>query len=246
MTENQLRQKVVKIAVSYLGCKEADGSHRKIIDLYNSHKPLARGYAVKYTDAWCSTFASAVAIAAGLTDIIPTECGCGKHIELFKKLGSWQENDAYVPKPGDYIFYDWQDSGTGDCTGSADHVGIVETVSGGKITVIEGNYSNSVKRRTLKINGRYIRGYGVPDYASQADKEEETMDQATFDKLMDNWLQRQGAAAPSEWSQEARTWAEENGIINGNDKGQKMYRSFCTREQLAVILFRIVKQLSRK
>ncbi len=66
---------------------------------------------MKYTDAWCSTYASAVAITAGLTDIIPTECGCGKHIELFKKLGSWQENDAYVPKPGDYIFYDWQDSG---------------------------------------------------------------------------------------------------------------------------------------
>ena len=37
MTENQLRQKVVKIAVSYLGCKEADGSLRKIFDLYNSH-----------------------------------------------------------------------------------------------------------------------------------------------------------------------------------------------------------------
>ena len=94
MTENQLRQKVVKIAVSYLGCKEADGSHRKIIDLYNSHKPLARGYAVKYTDAWYSTFASAVAIAAELTDIIPTECGCEKHIALFKKLGAWVENDA--------------------------------------------------------------------------------------------------------------------------------------------------------
>ena len=167
MTENQLRQKVVKIAVSYLGCKEADGSHRKIIDLYNSHKPLARGYAVKYTDAWCSTFASAVAIAAGMTDIIPTECGCGKHIELFKKLGSWQEDDAYVPKPGDYIFYDWQDSGVGDCTGSADHVGIVEKVSGTSITVIEGNYSDSVKRRTISVNGRYIRGYGVPKYGGK-------------------------------------------------------------------------------
>ena len=112
--------------MSYLGCKEADGSHRKIIDLYNSHKPLARGYAVKYTDAWCSTFASAVAIAAGLTDIIPTECGCEKHIALFKKLGAWVENDAYVPKPGDYIFYDWQDGtnyATTDNTGAADHVG---------------------------------------------------------------------------------------------------------------------------
>ncbi len=99
MTENQLRQKVVKIAVSYLGCKEADGSHRKIIDLYNSHKPLARGYAVKYTDAWCSTFASAVAIAAGLTDIIPTECGCEKHIALFKKLGAWVRTTPMCRSP---------------------------------------------------------------------------------------------------------------------------------------------------
>lgn len=129
--------------------KESNGSHRKIIDLYNSHKPLARGYAVKYTDAWCSTFASAVAIAAGLTDIIPTECGCEKHIRLFKNIGSWVENDAYVPSPGDYIFYDWDDNGAGDCTGNADHIGIVEKVSGNTITVIEGNMNDAVGRRNL-------------------------------------------------------------------------------------------------
>ena len=246
MTEQQLRQKIVSTARGWLGRRESDGSHRAIINLYNTHKPLARGYQVQYTDAWCATFGSAVAIQCGLTNIIPTECGCERQIALFRQLGRWVEDDSYTPAPGDYIFYDWQDSGTGDCTGSADHVGIVETVGSGKITVIEGNYNNSVKRRTLKINGRYIRGYGVPDYASKADKEEDTMDQATFDKLMDNWLQRQSAEAPADWSQEARTWAEENGIINGNDKGQKMYRSFCTREQLAVILYRIVKQLGGK
>ena len=32
------------------------------------------------------------------------------------------------------------------------------------ITVIEGNYDNSVKRRTMAVNGKYIRGYGVPKY----------------------------------------------------------------------------------
>lgn len=171
MTENELRQSVVNIARGWLGRKESDGSHRAIIDLYNSHKPLARGYPVKYTDAWCSTFASAVAIKAGLTDIIPTECGCGKHIELFKKLGSWEENDAYVPKPADYIFYDWQDGAnyaTTDNRGGADHVGVVEKVVGQTITVIEGNMSNAVGRRNLKVNGRYIRGYGVPNYAKKA------------------------------------------------------------------------------
>ena len=168
MTEQALRQKLVGIAQGWLGRKESDGSHREIIDLYNSHKPLARGYPVKYTDAWCSTFASAVAIKAGLTDIIPTECGCEKHIQLFKALGSWEEKDAHVPAPGDYIFYDWDDNGAGDCTGSADHIGIVEKVSGQTITVIEGNMSNAVGRRTLKVNGRYIRGYGVPKYSSKA------------------------------------------------------------------------------
>ena len=171
MTEKELRQKVVDTAVSYLGCKEANGSHRKIIDLYNSHKPLARGYAVKYTDAWCSTFASAVAIACGLTDIIPTECGCERHIDLFKKLGSWVENDAYVPSPGDYIFYDWQDGSnyaTTNNTGSADHVGIVVSCDGKTIKVIEGNMSDAVGYRKLAVNGRYIRGFGVPKYASKA------------------------------------------------------------------------------
>ena len=43
-------------------------------------------------------------------------------------------------------------------------VTIVEKVVDGVITVIEGNYSNSVKQRTLEVNGKYIRGYGVPKY----------------------------------------------------------------------------------
>lgn len=170
MTENQLRQKIVDTAVAWLGCKESDGSHKKIIDVYNAHKPLARGYKVKYTDAWCSTYASAVAIKADMTDIIPTECGCEKHINLFKNMGAWQENDAYTPKPGDYVFYDWDDSGSGNDTGSADHVGIVTKVSGSTFTVIEGNKSNAVGYRTMKVNGKYIRGFGTPDYAGKAKK----------------------------------------------------------------------------
>lgn len=159
-----MRQKFVSTAASYIGCKEADGTHRQIIDIYNEHKPLARSYAVKYTDEWCATFASAMAIKCGLTDIIPTECGCGQMIQLFQKLGAWQENDAHVPQPGDVIFYDWDDSGVGDNTGWPDHVGIVESVNGSDIKVIEGNMSDAVGRRTLKVNGRYIRGYGVPKF----------------------------------------------------------------------------------
>ena len=168
MTEKELRAKVVSIAEKYLGCKESNGSHRKIIDLYNSHKPLARGYPVKYTDAWCATFVSAVFIEAGLTEIAPTECGCGAMINLYKKIGRWEENDAYVPSPGDVVMYDWQDNGVGDNTGAADHVGIVASVSGNSIKVIEGNMSDAVGYRTLRVNGKYIRGYCLPKYAAKA------------------------------------------------------------------------------
>lgn len=168
MTESQLRQKIVGIMQGWIGYRESDGSHRKIIDIYNSHKPLARGYAVKYTDAWCATTVSAAAIVAGLTDIIPTECSCNRMIEAFKKIGAWQENDAYAPAPGDIIFYDWQDNGCGDNVGSSDHVGIVEKLVNNTMTIIEGNKNNEVGRRTLAINSIYIRGYGVPKYSGKA------------------------------------------------------------------------------
>lgn len=156
--------KVVEQAKAWLGYKESNGTHKQIIDVYNSHKPLARGYAVKYTDQWCATFVSAVSIKLGYTDIIPTECGCNQMIALFKKLGAWNESDSRKPNPGDIIFYNWDDNGKGDTTGDAEHVGIVEKVSGNTITVIEGNYSKSVKRRDIAVDGKYIRGYGVPKY----------------------------------------------------------------------------------
>ncbi len=158
------RESLVAQAKAWIGCNESDGSHKKIIDVYNGHRPLARGYKVKYTDAWCATFVSACAIKTGMTDIIPTECGCGEMVKLFQKLGAWDENDARIPNVGDVIFYDWQDSGKGDNIGNPDHVGIVEKVSDSTITVIEGNKNDAVGRRVLKVNGQYIRGYGVPKY----------------------------------------------------------------------------------
>lgn len=162
------REQVLAQARSWLGKNEADGSHREIIDVYNSKTPRARGYKVTYTDAWCATFVSAVSIKCGLTKIIPTECGCGQMVVLFITLKEWVEDDNYVPSPGDIIFYDWQDSGNGDNDGWPDHVGIVEKVSDKTITVIEGNKSNAVGRRTLQVSGKYIRGYGVPKYSTDS------------------------------------------------------------------------------
>lgn len=168
------RQRIVAQARSWLGRKEADGSFREIIDVYNSCRPLPRGYAVSYNDAWCAAFVSACAVAVGYTEIIPRECSCPNMITLFQNMGRWVEDDGYTPKAGDIIFYDWQDTGVGNNVGMADHVGIVESCDGNTITVIEGNISNSVGRRNISVNGRYIRGYGVPNYDAEISAPKET------------------------------------------------------------------------
>ena len=152
------RKMIVNQAKKWLGYKESNGTHREIIDIYNAHKPLPRGYKVKYTDSWCATFVSAVFIKCGVD--MPLECGCEQMIEKLKKVDAWVEKDKHKPKPADLIFYDWQDDGVGNNKGWSDHVGIVEKVIGNTIYVIEGNYDDSVKRRKIKRNGRYIRGFG--------------------------------------------------------------------------------------
>lgn len=160
---------VIKQAQKWVGRKESDGSHKLIIDVYNTYKPHPRGFAMTYSTAWCAGFVSAVAINLGYTDIIPVECSCSKMVELAKKKGIWVESDNRTPEPGDIILYDWDDNGKGDNKGSPDHIGYVEKVSGKIITVIEGNYKNSVTRRTLQVNGKYIRGYIVPKYDEETD-----------------------------------------------------------------------------
>lgn len=165
--EAALRLQVVETAEKYLGYNELDGSHKAIVDLYNSHKPLAMDYEVTYTDSWCSTFASAVAIELELTDIIPTECGCERQIGLFQELDCWQESDSYLPLPGDLIFYAWDEKFSfRDCTGWADHVGIVVGTAGPFLKVIEGNKDDAVSYRYIIRNHPEIRGFGLPDYAS--------------------------------------------------------------------------------
>ena len=171
MNVSEARKNFAAKAAAHMGAREGTATHKAIIDRYNEHKPLAQGYKVTYTDAWCATFASEIAIEAGYTDIIPTECSCNRQIKLWQQMGRWCENDAKVPEPGDYIYYDWDDNGAGDCTGSSDHVGVVESCNGNTITVVEGNKSNAVGRRTLEVNGRYIRGYGVPDFSKKATSE---------------------------------------------------------------------------
>lgn len=160
--ERAQRLELIAAAEKHLGANEADESHRPIIDLYNAHQPLAQDYVVQYSDSWCATFVSAMAIEENLTDRIPTECSCQRQISLLQDLGRWQEQDTYVPLPGDLIYYDWDEWGLGDSQGWADHVGIVVGTKGPFIKSIEGNWKDSVTYHYTFVGFPQIRGYGLP------------------------------------------------------------------------------------
>lgn len=168
LMEQLCRLNVVRTAEKWLGTCEGFADHEQLIQIYNSHEPLAQGYTVTIEDNWCAAFASAIAIECGNTDIVPTECGCQRQIGLWKDMGRWEENDNYLPLPGDYIYYAWDEGlDFGDCTGWADHVGIVVGTAGPFIKVIEGNKDDMVTYRIILRGDYRVRGYGLPDYASK-------------------------------------------------------------------------------
>lgn len=165
------RASVVALANSWLGKNEADGSHKSIIDIYNTLPvdQLPRRTKMLYTWAWCACTWSALAVKLGYTDIMPIEISCYYLIEAAKKMGIWIEEDNRVPKLGEGVLYDWDDGvnyKTTDNKGAPEHVGVVieVNVDAGHFVVTEGNFDNAVKKRTLSINGRYIRGFISPKY----------------------------------------------------------------------------------
>ena len=66
---------------------------------------------------------------------------------------------------------------------------------------------------------------------------------ALFDTMMENWLAKRAQSAPSDSSLDARKWAEQSEILGGFADGSMQYKSFCTREQVAILLHRFWKML---
>ena len=150
--------KILDVMRSWLGLSRNAQTHRPIIDIYNSYRPLARGYAVTYWDDYCDATVSAAFIMLNAVSAIGgTECGVQEHIGIFKRAGIWKGRKK--PSKGWIITYDW------DGDGVADHIGIVEKISGTTVTAIEGNTSGGiVGRRTIEWNAGTVFGYAEPKY----------------------------------------------------------------------------------
>jgi len=112
---------------------------------------------------WCACFVSWCANECGYIEngIIPKFAGCIQGSDWFKERGLWQDN-SYEPRPGDIIFFDWDDESGQD--GLPDHVGIVQKVEDGRVYTVEGNSGDECRQNSYPVGYYEIYGYGVPAY----------------------------------------------------------------------------------
>ncbi len=144
-----------------------------------------------YTGQWCHRFADWLAMHAGTPkNLIPNTSNCGKGIVWFvndaesggfyfknaehkaRMIGNYsairhlpkdltEEEAAYIPAPGDYIYFRWRNAAKNV---NVSHVGIVSGVSEDKLTTVEGNAGGAVANRSYALNDDRIVGYGKPRY----------------------------------------------------------------------------------
>lgn len=222
-------ERLLALARQEIGTSErpAGSGNVKYNTAYYGRAVGGRGY------AWCAVFLWWLFQRAGLSRLYYD----GGRTAYVPALLAWAERKGWTvkqPRPGDLICFDFNGNGT------ADHIGICEHWDGACVTTIDGNTGAAsqanggcVMRRCR--SGRYIVGVIRPPY----EDEEDGMTQKEFDRMMADYLGRQAQLEPSDWSGQARLWAEQHGLVAGGEAGDKQYKRFCTREELLQILYNL-------
>ena len=150
------QDELINTIASWVGCKEKDTTHIKIIDTYNNNR-IQGEYKMTLADPWCAAGVAAASAITGLKNIIPVSCSCDRMKKWFDDRGEIAPKTA-TPSRGWLLFYNYD----GDNT--LDHVGVVTSVRGNLITTIECNVSDTVGYRSITIGSPKISCYGVPKY----------------------------------------------------------------------------------
>ena len=148
---------ILAVAETQMGYSESTANYKVQEDgtTMKGYTRYGDWYGDPYGD-WCAMFCSFCMHYAGVDeDLIPQESNCEKWIDKLSDIGLYQKASAYTAKPGDLIFFDWNENG------EADHVGFVVEVADGKVYTIEGNKSDCVRKDNYDIDDSTILGYGV-------------------------------------------------------------------------------------
>jgi cell wall-associated NlpC family hydrolase len=115
---------------------------------------------------WCAMFVSWCAARAGIpASKIKRDCRVASQLRWYKSHARFKsKKSGYTPKPGDFVFYDWEADGT------PNHIGIVISYKDGRVIAVEGNaarvragckrYEGSYGGVAISDHTRYVMGYG--------------------------------------------------------------------------------------
>lgn len=245
MAKDNTADRVIELAISYLGTK--DGS--KFIRDYNARN----GTHLPDTAAWCAAFVSDIARMAKVPyESIPDFKGCVTGADYFRKCGryvtkanapaGWQ-----APK-GAVIFYEWDVGSTGTSRDDGeDHVGFVRYSQNGVSYTVEGNNGNAVSYDWWTTFAPEVAGYGIPLYCIEDPtpepdpdpKEDDDMSYAQFKDYMKQYEQEKAAQPAAGWAGPALKYAKENKIMSGDANGNMRPYSNITRQEVAQVFYNV-------
>lgn len=146
----------------------------KLMEYYNSNIyqfiSKDRKYKIQPNDEWCAMFCSVIAHKKGLKpEAFPFEVSVFHMTKNAKKMGIFTSslNEASI---NDLVVYDWKNNGT------LDHIGILCEKGVGFIRVIEGNYSKTVRIRTIKTPNSEVYGFIKTGQGQKVDIEQMARD----------------------------------------------------------------------
>ena len=144
---------MINTARQYIGINEFQ--KKQLMDYYN-HKiypliDIKRKYKIQPNDNWCAMFCSVIAHKCGVKNF-PYEVSVYYMTQLAKQSGHFITDESAVTA-GDLIIYDWKADGT------LNHVGLITEKTPTYFKVVEGNYDNTVKMRTVTRKNREVYGF---------------------------------------------------------------------------------------
>ena len=193
---------------------------------------------------WCCSFVWWCFRKAGASELFyggDRTAGCTTLMEYHKRAGNFITSDY---RPGDLALFTWSNDPS-----TAEHIGIIETVTPSGVITIEGNTSVTSNDNGGKVMARE-RKYSVmigairPAYADESADEDEAAEEEKDSMTVNELVSIAGTGnVHSEWADEAVKALTDAGIFTGDGEGNYGWQMPITREAAAKVIFETLKKL---
>lgn len=169
----------VRVAESQVGYTESSANYEVAEeDVLKGYTRYGAWYGNPYGD-WSGMFVAFCLNYAGISQsIFPYDTDCQSWANTLAQYGMYAATGSYTPKAGDNAFLDT------DGTAGADHVGIITNVSAdGTLTVVVGDFQNSVQYASYTATSGNVAGYGILPVEEATGEQTEELEDETKESV---------------------------------------------------------------